>query len=156
MYKKVLIPLDGSDLAECAIPHLKNLAKEGSIGEVVLFNVVETEIPLAYPYLPYDGSMPSVDFQALLDEQYDKVKKYLEETQAKLVSEGIKVECVIVRGGRTSQAIIDYVNKHKVDLIMIATHGYTGMKKMLLGSVAFKVLHESQAPVLLIRPESCQ
>ena len=156
MYKKVLVPLDGSELAECALPHLKNLAKEGSIGEVILFKVVEMEIPLVYPYLPYDGYMPGVDFQTLLDEQYAKSTEYLDKVQAQLLAEGIKVEGLVVKGGRTSQAIVDYVHKNKVDLIVIASHGYTGMKKMLLGSVAYKVLHESHVPVLLIRPESCQ
>lgn len=154
MYKKVLVPLDGSELAECALPHMKNLAKDGSLGEVILFKAIDTAIPLAYPYLPYDGYMPGLDFQSLLDEQYAKSKEYLENLQKQLAAEGIDVEIFIVRGGQPSESIINYATENNVDLIIIATHGYTGMKKMLLGSVALKVLHESDIPVLLIRPET--
>ena len=57
---------------------------------------------------------------------------------------------------RPASTITDYAHKHGFDLIVMATHGYTGMKGMMLGSVALKVLHESNVPVLLIRPEACQ
>jgi nucleotide-binding universal stress UspA family protein len=77
---------------------------------------------------------------------------------AGLVSEcvGMNVSMETLESYHPAQAITDYAEKNGVDLIVIATHGYTGMKKMLLGSIALKVLHESNVPVLLIRPEECQ
>lgn len=155
MYKKVLVPLDGSELAEIALTHVTNLAKEGSIGEVILLQVVEMEIPIAYTSADDYAAGQSYDFQAIWNDQLDKSRAYLADLQARLSSQGIKVQTVIIEGGRTVQAITECAKKHSVDLIVIATHGYTGMKKLLMGSVASRVLHESCMPVLLIRPDSC-
>ena len=155
MYKKVLVPLDGSKLAEFALPHVTNLAKEGSIGKVILLQVVEMEIPIAYTTADDYSVGQSYDFQAIWNDQLDKSRTYLADLKARLSSKGIKVQTVLIEGGRTAQAITECAEKHGVDLIVIATHGYTGMKRLLLGSVAFRVLHESSVPVLLIRPESC-
>jgi nucleotide-binding universal stress UspA family protein len=154
MYKKVLVPLDGSELAECALPHIISLAKDGAIGEVILFSAVEMEIPLAFTTSDDMRSIEGVDFQAIWDEQVEKSNKYLAAIESRLTSEGIKSKAVLAKGVRSAQAIIEFSQKNNIDLIIIATHGYTGMKKLLMGSVAFKVLHESRVPVLLIRATS--
>ncbi len=146
MYKKVLIPLDGSDLAESALAQVRGLAEGGCVGEVVLLSVID--IPSLY-------LAEGVDFNALKNDQFNKFQKYLVELQAKLSAKGIKVKTEILEG-RAAQAIVDYAGQNSVDLIVIATHGYTGMKKLMFGSVALRVLHESPAPVLLIRPEFCR
>jgi len=86
----------------------------------------------------------------------DKSRKYLARVQSRLSSEGIKVKTEAIESNGPSHAITDYAQKNGVDLIVIATHGYTGMKKMMLGSIALKVLHESNVPVLLIRPDACR
>jgi nucleotide-binding universal stress UspA family protein len=75
---------------------------------------------------------------------------------SKLRSKGIKVKTESVEANRSADMITDYAKKNGMDLIVMATHGYTGFKKLLMGSVAFGVLHESHVPVLLIRPESCR
>lgn len=154
MYRKVLVPLDGSELAERALPHVKKLAKNGGIGEVVLLHVLDRENPFAYQQLPDRETTQSLDLPGLLEEQFAKFKKYFRDAQLKLMAEGLKVETVIIKAGRPDQAILDYAQLNDVDLIVIATHGYAGMKKMLLGSVALRVLHESYIPVFVIRPES--
>lgn len=74
---------------------------------------------------------------------------------SRLPSEGIKVQTEAIESTDPSHTITDYVQKNGAELIVIATHGYTGMRKMMLGSIALKVLHESNVPVLLIRPETC-
>jgi nucleotide-binding universal stress UspA family protein len=150
MYQKVLIPLDGSELAECALPEVKKLAGGGIIGEVILLNVFEIDfmgVPTTHPRI--------VDLNALRNTQSDKSRKYLEKVQSELSSEGIKVKTES-QEGTPAQSIVNYAEKNHVDLIVIATHGYTGMKKLMFGSVALRVLHDSQVPVLLIRPESCR
>ncbi len=156
MYNKVLVPLDGSKLAECTLPHIKNMAKERSLGEVILLDVVEMEIPLAYTDAEHMGIVQDLNLQALWEEKIKKAEIYLADMQAQLRAEGIKAETVLIKGGRIAPSIIDFAKDNSVDLVVIATHGYTGLKKMLLGSVALKVLHESPVPVLLIRPESCR
>jgi nucleotide-binding universal stress UspA family protein len=83
-------------------------------------------------------------------------RKYLAEVSSRLASEGITVKTESKEGNRPADTITDYAKNSGMDAIIIATHGYTGMKRLLLGSVAFGVLHQSSVPVLLIRPESCR
>ena len=96
-----------------------------------------------------------VDLNALRNAHLDKSRKYLEKIQSELSSEGIKVKTESLEG-TPAQTIVDYAEANDVDLIVIATHGYSGLKKLMFGSVALRVLHDSHVPVLLIRPESCR
>jgi len=146
MYPKVLVPLDGSELAESALPQVKNLAKGGYIGEVILLSVVEP---------PSLWLAENIDIFELRRLEFKRAQEYIQEIQSRLVSEGIHAKADVLEG-RASQAIVDFANENAVDLIVIATHGYTGMKKLMFGSVALRVLHDAHAPVLLIRPESCR
>jgi nucleotide-binding universal stress UspA family protein len=156
MYKKVLVPLDGSELAECALNHIKNLAKDGSIGEVVLLNAVVLELPLREINSEEDGALDKgFDYRAFREAHFSKSRKYLEGAKAKLSSAGIKVKTESIETGRPANLIIDYAKENAMDMIVIATHGHSGMRNMLLGSVAFRVLHEANVPVLLIRPSAC-
>ena len=156
MYKKILVPLDGSKLAECALNHVKILFQDGPVGEILLLNVVVTEIPWRELQGAEDGGQSMVfDYNAFKKPLIDNSNKYLARVQSRLSSEGIKVQTETIDYGEPSHSITDYAQKNSVDLIVMATHGYTGMKKMMLGSVALKVLHESNVPVLLVRPEAC-
>lgn len=74
----------------------------------------------------------------------------------RLGAKGIKVKTEAIEANRSVYTIIEYAQKNRVDVIVLATHGYTGLKKLLLGSVAFGVLNGSHVSVLLIRPESCR
>ncbi len=147
MYQKVLVPLDGSALAECALPHVLSMVKDGAAGEVILITVADVHIP-------YNDFKEVFDFIAYRDGQIDQHRKYLDNVQARLNEQGIQAKAEIIEGSRPAQVITDFAKREGVNLIIIATHGYTGIKKMLVGSVAFKVLHESHVPVLLIRPEA--
>jgi nucleotide-binding universal stress UspA family protein len=151
MYQKALVPLDGSPLAECVLSHVKQMAKEGLVKEVTLLNVVKVDIPWG------GGEYPErIDLNAIRKPLFAAARKYLAEAQSKLASEGITAKTEALEGSRPAMTITDYAQEKGMDVIIIATHGYTGMKKLLLGSVAFGVLHQSHAPVLLIRPESCR
>mgnify|MGYP001317691643 CR=1 FL=1 len=150
MYQKALVPLDGSPLAECVLSHVKDLAKEGFVKEITLLNVVKFDIP-------WGGEYPErIDLNAIREPLFAASRKYLAEVESRLVSEGIKVKTESREGNRPADTITDYARENGMDAIVIATHGYTGMKRLLLGSVAFGVLHQSSVPVLLIRPESCR
>ena len=155
MYKKVLVPLDGSALAECTLSHVKNLFKDGSVGEVTLLNVVKVDISWATmgsDDIPTRG----IDLQAIREPLFIASRKYLADIESRLGSEGIKVKTESLEGNRPADTITEYAQKKGMDMIIIGTHGYTGLKKLMLGSVAFGVLHQSHIPVLLIRPESCR
>lgn len=150
MYQKILVPLDGSELAENALTQVRNLAGGGFVGEIILLNAVE--IDLMGLSATHTRSM---DLPALRKAHFEKSQKYLEKIESQLSSEGIKVKTESLEG-RPAQTIVDYSQKNGVDLIVIATHGYSGMKRLMFGSVALRVLHDSHAPVLLVRPESCR
>jgi len=147
MYRKILVPLDCSALAESALPHVRALAKGGDAVEVVLLKVIEVDVfPIPKSYAR------SFDFDALRKAYLEEARQYLDDLQTQLSAEGIKVKVEMLEG-KAGQVIADYARQNGVDLIVIATHGYTGMKQLVFGSVALKVLHESTVPVLLIRPE---
>jgi nucleotide-binding universal stress UspA family protein len=150
MYKKCLVPLDGSALAECSLNHVKSLVKEKSVGEITLLNVVKVDIPWA------EINEKAIDLEAIRKPLFAAAKTYLAGVEKKLAAKGIKVKTVTVEGNRPGETIVDYAREKGIGLIVIATHGNTGFKKLLLGSVASNVLHDSPVPVLLIRPDSCR
>lgn len=144
MYRKVLVPLDGSELAECALPEVMKLARGGIVGEVILLNVVD---------IPSLWVAEGLDVMKLKNALLVKSQDYLSDVQSRLSREGLNVRDVVMEG-KTAQTIIDYSRENAVDLLVLATHGYTGMKQLMFGSVALRVLHDARVPVLLIRPES--
>jgi nucleotide-binding universal stress UspA family protein len=149
MYQKVLVPLDGSELAESVLPHVIAMVKEGFVKEIIVLNITDINIP--YGDI---GAIPN--FVEYHDSQVNLFRKYLDDIESQLLSEGIKVKSETIVGHRPAQTIIDFSRQKGVNLIVMATHGYTGVRKMLLGSVALKVLHESHIPVLLVRPEAAR
>ncbi len=151
MYPKVLVPLDGSALAECALRHVRGLARDGSMGEATLLNIVRIDIPWGGEF----GTRAAVDINAIRERALGNARKYLEKMESQLGADGVNVQTAAVEDNWPAYAILDYAKNHGMDLIVMATHGRTGIKKMMLGSVALKVLHESPVPVLLIRPEAC-
>ena len=154
MYKKVLVPLDGSGLAECTLSHVKNLFKDASVGAVTLLNVVKVD--LSWAVMGSDQYPKGIDINAIREPLFIASRKYLADIESRLVSEGIKIKTESLEGTRPADTIIEYAQEKGMDMIIIGTHGNTGLKKLLLGSVAFGVLHQSHIPVLLIRPESCR
>ena len=150
MYKKILVPLDGSKLAECSLSHVKNLVKDGAVGEVTLLNVVAVNLQGRGEYHGL------VNINTVRENLFMESRKYLADVESQFASEGIHVKTESLEGNRPADVISDYAQKNGVELIVLATHGYTGLKKLMFGSVALKVLHDSHVPVLLIRPESCR
>jgi len=145
MYQKVLVPLDGSELAECALSHVRSLVKDGTAQEVTLLHIVRIDVPGA-----------DVDLSALREPAFAAARKYLAERESGLVSAGVKVKTEVLEANWTPSSITEYAQKNGMDLIVMSTHGYSGFKRMMLGSVSHGVLNQSPVPVLLIRPEACR
>jgi nucleotide-binding universal stress UspA family protein len=160
MYQKILVPLDGSELAECALTHVTKLLKDGQVGEIILFNAVVVDIPWRALNVGEEGHSITFDVNTIAKSFLDNSRKYLAKVKyrlsAEFSSEGIQIKTASMESDRPSQTITDYARQNGIDLIVMATHGYTGMKKMVLGSTALKILHESNVPVLLIRPDACR
>ena len=150
MYQKVLVPLDGSSLAECTLSHVKSLVKDGAAGEITLLNILKIDIPWA----EMDAAL--FDIAKLRKPLFAASGKYLAGVASRLSAEGIRVKTESLEANSPAYMIAEYAQKNGMDLIVMGTHGYTGLKKMIMGSVASGVLNTSAIPVLLIRPESCR
>lgn len=149
MLKRILVPLDGSPLAESALAVAARVA-HASDGTIVLLRVIG--VPATYtPYI-YGSDMaqsPSLA-QELIDTEQVNAEKYLAEIAALDVLAGIKVE-PIVNPGIAGNAILETVKEESVDLIVMSSHGETGFKRLALGSVAQLVARHSPVPVLVLR-----
>ena len=143
MYKKILVPLDGSELAEKAIPYATELCKGET--EVILFQVIHIPLPLAAPDASIAVPMP--DPQELIDEAL----AYLEGIAESLRKDGVNAKAVANEQDVTADAIIAYAKENDVDLIVMTTHGRSGLSRLVFGSVAESVVRHTPCPVLLIR-----
>ena len=145
MYKKILVPLDGSVLAEKALPHATALAK-GTGAQVTLVTVVQLTLGVAGAKLEAMPEYAAERRAALTGEAVI----YLQKVQQDLADQGVVAKPVALEGDVASE-IINYAEKNDFDLIAMATHGRSGIKRFVMGSVAEKVMRSAVKPVLLIR-----
>lgn len=144
MYKKVLVPLDGSELAETVFTYARELA--GRLGLELIF--LHVCAPDERELLPMR--------RAYVEHAADVARCQAEELQQKA---GIKAKCEMVAAqaevavGYPAEEILRYAEANKADLILMATHGRSGIRRWAMGSVADKVLHTSKIPVWLVRAE---
>ena len=153
MYQKIMVPLDGSKLAECVFPHLEAVIKgRGSPPEVIVVQAVE---PLSVPYGREVSQFTSLEqVQAFETHQKEEAEKYLKEIVARLKKTGINAKADVIYG-KASQVLSDYATKNDVDLVIIATHGRSGISRWVWGSVADRLLRSVCVPVLMIRAPGC-
>jgi len=144
MYKKILVPLDGSALAERAINHAAEIAR-GSGAELILLEVVQ--VPLSKT--PEVGAKEEIKS---IQEISAQSKTYLNMLASRVGKEGIKVRIVVMEGAADG-AILGFAHDEDVDIIVMSTHGRTGLSKALMGSVAEKVMLTTKRPVMLVKPE---
>jgi nucleotide-binding universal stress UspA family protein len=142
MYKNILVPLDGSELAKKALAEAEKLAKSFD-AEIILFQVV--------PFMPIYGS-PELVTPLIIDEkQKEAAGKYLANLTEELKKRGIRVTAMVKTGHQVAVEIIDFAKEAGVDLIVMCTHGRSGLTRWVLGSVAHKVLTRAETPILLLR-----
>jgi nucleotide-binding universal stress UspA family protein len=144
MYKKVVVPLDGSPLAEVALPYAEEIA--GKIGsEMVLFTVLSSEEPEEYQnHYTYT--------EKVVDLTLRQVKKYSEGNGNGGHGNGGCTVCTATRIGNPAEGILDYIDKGHLCLVVMATHGRSGIGRWAVGSVADKVVRSTtRQPLLLIR-----
>jgi len=145
MYRKILVPLDGSKVAEGVLPHAKALAySEGA--ELILLTVG------ANPALDFVFSDPGLA-QSAVDEQEERSKKYIAGIENELKATGVKTSTQL-RIGSVADVILGVAEELDVDVIAMSTHGRTGPARWLLGSIAERVVRNSKIPILLIRATS--
>jgi nucleotide-binding universal stress UspA family protein len=144
MYNKILVPLDGSELAKKALEEAEKLAScFGS--DIILFEVV--------PFMPIYGS-PELVTPLIVDEkQKEAAEKYLVNLSEELEKKGFKATSVVRTGQQVAVEIIDFAKESGANLIVMCTHGRSGISRWMLGSVAIKVLSRAEVPILLIRSQ---
>jgi nucleotide-binding universal stress UspA family protein len=136
---KILVPLDGSEMAEAAIPPALEMAKAGS-PLLILMRAADARV------------LPGTD---AIDAQVQAVREaeeYLAAVKAKLEKTGAKGIETHVWYGPAAPAIVEAAKVQKVDLIVMSTHGRSGLGRIIFGSVAESVLRGTRAPILLVRP----
>jgi nucleotide-binding universal stress UspA family protein len=149
MYKKILVPLDGSQLAECVLPHVEAVAKASQVQEVVFVRVIE---PFRQPGGDYIISEKEI---ARIDAEHKAAaEKYLKELVGRVRLDGIQKRWTLITGG-VAESLVDFATKNNVDLIVIATHGRSGVSRWVWGSVADRILRSSCVPVLMVRAPGC-
>ncbi len=146
MYKKILVPLDGSTRAERILPHVEELAaKFGS--QLVLLQIVEPIVLMAAP-----TDMGAYYDPTEIERLTEEATTYLQGVQAALQTKGIQAEAII-DNGTVVTAILEEAARKEVDLIAMASHGRSGLARAFFGSVATGVLNEANQPLLLIRAQ---
>jgi len=142
MYKKILAPLDGSELAKKALDQVEKLAKSFD-SEIILLQVV--------PFMPIYGA-PELVTPLIVDEKHkETAERYLTNLAEELKAKGYRVTAMVKTGQQVATEIIDFAKANSVDLIVMNTHGRSGISRWFLGSVTLKVLTRAETPILLIR-----
>lgn len=146
MLQRILVPLDGSPRAEQAIPVAASIAK--NTGGTVLLLYVTT---LSTPYGPYIGQTISFT-EEIRELDVANANSYLEQIAHSDQLDGVKTHTEVLTG-TPALVILSYAQSHQADLIVLCSHGYTGLKRWALGSVAQKITRNSSVPVLVLRTD---
>jgi nucleotide-binding universal stress UspA family protein len=148
MYKKIMVPLDGSELAECVLAHVEAVSKGSQPGEIVFVRVVEP-LPRGRVSAPFGE-----DLKRLESEDREKAKEYLEGIVKKFPYEGIELRAEVIIG-KAAEELATYAEENEIDLIVMATHGHSGPSRWVFGSVAERILRSACVPVLMVRAPGC-
>ena len=155
MIKKILVPLDGSKLAEKALSHTCTLAEKFE-AEIILVQVIQpmsilpTKADAVFYRLEQERTAPYIFYEHLEANLSDL---YLSSVQHKLSRRNILVRTTTIEEYLEAEAIIDLARQEAVDLIVMSTHGRSGVKRWVCGSVAEQLLRYAPCPICLVRTE---
>lgn len=147
MYRHILVPLDGSPLAEQVLPHVHAIAANEGTTRITLLRAVP---PVFTPSVDYTGMLASS--AEVFETMEQEARDYLERIAAEFRAEGYTVRTE-VSALPAAEAILDYAESEHADLIAIATHGRSGIGRWVFGSVTQKVVQAAPVPVLVVRPK---
>jgi nucleotide-binding universal stress UspA family protein len=142
-YKKILVCLDGSPLAEAALPHAQILASDEE-AEILLLRVS------ANPAAEFSFSDPAIA-NSVIQEMESETLHYMQSVRSRLQKTGFRTS-FLIRQGAVAETILQTASEIQTDVIVMSTHGRSGVQRWLLGSVADRIVTHSNIPVMLIRP----
>ena len=153
MYKKIMVPLDGSELAECVLSHVESFITGCQVSTTVFVRVIEPA-QTAFRGSALTGELDFEKIQEnakkIEEERKSSAEKYLEEVVNRLKQNGVKFQTEVLVG-KAADSLIDYSEANDIDLILMATHGRSGVGRWIRGSMADRILRASRAPVLMVR-----
>ncbi|MBI5488644.1 MAG: universal stress protein [Deltaproteobacteria bacterium] len=151
MYDTVLVPLDGSRLGECALSHLESIVRSGTTRKILLVRAVEPAAPSTGEYNFKPEHVAAINARTKED-----AARYLEgiAEQPGLLHNGTTVATTVLSGA-PGDVIAPYAEQVHADLILMSTHGRSGAKRWIFGSLADKILRQSCIPVLMVRGPGC-
>ena len=147
MYQRILVATDGSALSKKAVKHAISLAASTGASLVAL------KVVPRYPVSFFDGSATlSVETVSEAEKKWvTDAETQLDAVVKEAQSAGVKAKTAVVKSDLIAESIISAARKHKADLVVMASHGRKGLKRILLGSEALAVLTHSEVPVLIMR-----
>jgi len=146
MYKRILIPLDGSPLAEAVLEHVRPFSEAFDTEIVLLEVLVEPD----EAFSTHDSPLAPSPF---IRRKKEEANYYLKSLCGKLEKEGLRAAYLIREGG-VPETILDVADFMQADAIAMSTHGHSLTRLLLLGSVTYQVVRRSPLPVLVIRPDA--
>ena len=146
-FKRILVPLDGSPLSESELDLAKGVARLFG-AELLLARIVSYPVEIASPYLPHTVQMN----QRIVDEAKDVAQDYLDVIAARLRAEDFAVRTFVEVDAQPGHAIAHMAETLGADLVVMATHGRSGLRRALLGSTTDKVIRGVHVPMLVRRP----
>jgi nucleotide-binding universal stress UspA family protein len=147
MYERILVATDGSKLSKKATTSAIELAALCG-AELVIVKVVPR-----YPQSYFEGgvSLPPGDVQKVEQQWADGAQADVDAVKKAALAQGVTSKAIVVKSGVVSEALLATAKKHKCDLVMMASHGRKGIKRLLLGSEAQHVLTHATMPVLILK-----
>jgi nucleotide-binding universal stress UspA family protein len=141
-YKKILVPLDGSETSEAILPEIEKLASAFGASISLLYVV---------PTLIFPGTMEAVvQYETIAEALTKEGETYLRTIEKRLQGNGFTVEGHLLQGNE-AHVILDHADRKDIDLIAMSTHGRSGVSRWLLGSVTEKIVRHATKPILLVR-----
>jgi nucleotide-binding universal stress UspA family protein len=148
VYKHIMVPLDRSEVAKCVLYHVEVVAADSKVGDITLVRVIT---PLHLHGGRESGLSPE-ERKRLEVDSVNVAEDYLEGIVKQLRDKGIAAQSEVLFGRHVVKELSEYAKSHGVDLIIVATHGLSGARHLLRGSMADKLLRRAHVPVLMIHP----
>ncbi len=149
MLQKILVPLDGSELAERALPYAEALTQKFE-AELILVMVLQTP-PVTVVPDPYGGATFYDYDETIMADRQKTAHDYLNKLQEKISQQNISVRSEVLENASIADGIVDIAVQENVDVIVKTTHGRSGLSRWVYGSVATKVLQHAPCPIFLVR-----
>ncbi len=149
MFQKILVPLDGSDLAETVLPHVAAIVSESKVNTITFIRIIEPIYP------PGDEAALTLFFtednlEKMQSAQQADAEEYLKSVLDRLTFADVSLKTEVIHG-KAAESLADYAAHNDISLIVVATHGRSGVGRWVMGSVAERILRSSCVPVLMLR-----